>query len=82
MTRFLHFVDNDSLPVRGEGYSRLQKVDPVISALKTNFQSAYYPHCELSIDEAMIPRSILDEAVRPFEASQERIQGVGHGGCA
>ena len=56
ITRFLHFVDNDSLPARGEeGYSRLQKVDPVISALKTNFQSAYYPHCELSIDEAMIP---------------------------
>ena len=56
ITRYLHFVDNDSLPARGEeGYSRLQKVDPVISALKTNFQSAYYPHCELSIDEAMIP---------------------------
>ena len=50
ITRYLHFVDNDSLPARGEN-----KVDPVISAFKTNFQSAYYPHCELSIDEAMIP---------------------------
>ena len=30
ITRFLHFVDNDSLPARGEGYSQLQKVDPVI----------------------------------------------------
>ena len=56
ITRFLHLVKNDSLPARGgEGYSRFQKVDPVISALKTNFQSAYYPHCELSIDEVMIP---------------------------
>ena len=56
ITRYLHFVDNDSLPARGEeGFSRTQKVDPVISALKNNFQSAYYPHCELSIDEAMIP---------------------------
>ena len=35
ITRFLHFVDNDSLPSRGEeGFSRLQKVDPVISHLR------------------------------------------------
>ena len=35
ITRYLHFVDNDSLPSRGEeGYSRLQKVDPVITAPK------------------------------------------------
>ena len=55
ITRYLHFIDNDSLPSRGEeGYSRLQKVDPVITALKNNFQS-YYPHCEVSIGEAMIP---------------------------
>ena len=56
ITRYLHFVDNDSLPSRGEeGFSRLQKVDPVIAALKNTFQAAYYPHCEVSIDEAMIP---------------------------
>ena len=55
ITRYLHFVDNDLLPSRSEeGYSRLQKVDPVITALKANFQAAYYPHCEISIDEAMI----------------------------
>ena len=31
ITRYLHFVDNDELPDRGEeGFSRLQKVDPVI----------------------------------------------------
>ena len=56
ITRYLHFADNDKLPARGEdGFSRLQKVDPILSALKDRFQSAYYPHCQLSIDEAMIP---------------------------
>ena len=56
ITRYLHFTDNDSLPSRGEeGYSRLQKVDPVINHLKDKFKSVYYPHCEVSIDEAMIP---------------------------
>ena len=56
ITRYLHFVNNNSLPSRGEeGYSWLQKVDPVITALKKNFQSVCYPHCEVSIDEAMIP---------------------------
>ena len=56
ITRYLHFTDNTSLPKRGEeGYSRLQKVDPVIHHLKQKFQSVYYPHCEVSIDEAMIP---------------------------
>ena len=55
ITRFLHFTD-DSLPSRGEeGFSRLQKVDPVINHLKDKFKSTYYPHCEVSIDEAMIP---------------------------
>ena len=33
----------------------MQKVDPVISHLKEKFKSVYYPHCEVSIDEAMIP---------------------------
>ena len=52
----MHFADNDTLPARGEeDYSRTKKVDPVISTLKQNFQAAYYPNRELSIDEAMIP---------------------------
>ena len=56
ITRYLHFVDNTSLPSRGEeGYSRLQKVEPVISAMKANVKSVYHPHCQVSIDEAMIP---------------------------
>ena len=31
------------------------RVDPIIDYLKHRFQSVYYPHCEVSIDEAMIP---------------------------
>ena len=54
ITRYLHFAD-DTLPAREEGYSRTQKVDPVISALKQNFQAVYYSNHEVSIDEAMIP---------------------------
>ena len=54
ITRYLHFVDNESLPSL-EGYSRLQKVDPIISTLKHQFQAVYHPHCQVSIDEAMIP---------------------------
>ena len=56
ITRYLHFTDNDLLPSRGEpGYSRLQKVDPVLNHLKERFKAVYYPRCQLSIDEAMIP---------------------------
>ena len=56
VTRYLHFVDNETLPARGEeGFSRLQKVEPVIAHLKTKFKTVYYPHCQCSIDEAMIP---------------------------
>jgi hypothetical protein len=56
ITRYLHFADNDKLPACGEdGFLHLQKVDPVISALKQRFKSAYYPHSQLSVDEAMIP---------------------------
>ena len=38
ITRYLHFADNEKVPSRGEdGYSRLQKVDPIISSLKDRF---------------------------------------------
>ena len=56
ITRYLHFADNDTPPARGEeGFCRVQEADPIISILKHDFQSAYYPHCQVSIDEAMIP---------------------------
>ena len=56
ITRYLHFVDRNTLPARGEpNFSRLQRVDPIINHLKHRFKSTYYPHCQLSVDEAMIP---------------------------
>ena len=56
ISRYLHFVDSDTLLSREDpGFSRLQRVDPIIDHLKDRFKSIYYPHCEVSIDEAMIP---------------------------
>ena len=56
ITRYLHFVDNTGLPLRDEpGFHRLQKVLPIIAAMKERFISAYNPHPQNSIDEAMIP---------------------------
>ena len=55
LRRYLHFVDNASLPARGEeGYDRLGKVRPVIEAVRESFLSRYSPHCQSSIDEAMV----------------------------
>ena len=55
ISRYLHFVDNTSLPSRGSpGYDRLGKVRPVIDHLAEKFTSLYEPHKEVSVDEAMI----------------------------
>ena len=56
IVRYLHFADNSSLPSRGEeGYYRLQKVQPIITAMKQRCTSLYQPNAQNSIDEAMIP---------------------------
>ena len=56
ISRYLHFVDNDLLPARGEaGYHQLQKILPVITAINKACLQNYRPHCENSIDEAIIP---------------------------
>ena len=56
ITRYLHFVDNTTLPLRDEpGFHRLQKVEPIIAAMKERFLTSYNPHPQNSIDEAMIP---------------------------
>ena len=53
---YLHFVDNSNLPMRGHpSFSRLQKVQPVLSHTKKSMSQAYNPHYQLSIDEAMVP---------------------------
>jgi len=51
ITRHLHFADNRKLPSRGEpGYNRLQKVQPVITAVKQHCTSIYRPNAQNSID--------------------------------
>ena len=56
ITRYLHFVDNTTLPSRDEtGYHRLQKVMPAITAMREKFVGNFNPHPHNSIDEAMIP---------------------------
>ena len=55
ISRYLHFVDNDTLVPRGEdGHDRLGKVRPLIDHLSTKFAEAYEPHRDISVDEAMI----------------------------
>ena len=56
ISRYIHFVDNTTLPLRDEpGFHRLQKVMPIIIALRQKFEGNYRPHPQNSIDEAMIP---------------------------
>ena len=48
-------MDNDTIAARGEdGYDRLAKVRPVITAVKDSFLASYAPHCQCAIDEAMV----------------------------
>ena len=56
ISRYLHFMDNSCLPSRGEpGYHRLQKIQPIITAMKEHCSSLYSQNAQNSIDEAMIP---------------------------
>ena len=56
INRYLHFADNTQLPSREEqGYNRVQKVQPIITAMKQRCTSLYRPNAQNSIDEAMIP---------------------------
>ena len=56
ISRYLHFVDNSTLPARGmPGFHRLQKILPIVTAMKERFLRSYNPHPQNSIDEAMIP---------------------------
>ena len=55
ISRYLHFVDNTTLPEQGSpGYDRLGKVRPVIDHLSKRFADLYKPHREVAVDEAMI----------------------------
>ena len=55
IARYLHFVDNSTLPARTDpAYSRLQMVQPVIDAVLAACMSAFDPGSNVSVDEAMI----------------------------
>ena len=73
--RYLHFTNNSTLPVRGEpGYDCLGKVHPVMTALQELFLDKYYPHCEQSINEAMIPSKV--DLASNSTCQQSRSRGV------
>jgi hypothetical protein len=53
--RYLHFVNTEELPNRGEeGYDRLGKIRPVVNVINEGMLRSYNPHRENAIDEAMI----------------------------
>ena len=53
--KYLHFVDNETLPAYGDDeYDKLGKVRPLVDYLCERFLKMYNPHCQISIDEAMI----------------------------
>ena len=55
ISRYLHFVDNQTLTPRGSpNYDRLGKVRPLLSYLTERFKTIYNPCREVAVDEAMI----------------------------
>ena len=55
ISRYLHFVDNQTLTPRGSpNYDRLGKVRPLLSYLTERFKTIYNPSREVAVDEAMI----------------------------
>ena len=53
--RYLHFVDNLSLPGRGDPhFDKLGKIRPIIDHLSKRFTLVYKPGQEVSVDETMI----------------------------
>ena len=80
LSRYLHFTDNDTLVPRGSpGHDRLGKVRPFIDHLASRFTEMYQPHCEVSVDEAMIKlsRKIIPQTVYAAKTGEARHQSVG-----
>lgn len=48
---YLHFSDDNN----AQAGDKLHKVRFILDHLRTSFQSEYYPHKQISVDEAMIP---------------------------
>ena len=52
---FLHLNDNSKYVKKGQpGYDPLFKLRPFLDPLVKNFQEAYHPSREISVDESMI----------------------------
>lgn len=55
LSQYFHLANNQETPARDSAnYDPLYKVRPMISMLSRTFRQRYKPHCELSVDEAMI----------------------------
>ena len=55
ISRYLHFVDNTTLPARDNpSFDRLQKIAPIVDQVNSALSAVYYPHCQVSINKAMI----------------------------
>ena len=68
ITRYLHFVDSETLPARGEeGFSRLQRIDPVITALKDRFKSTSPLPAECRRSHDTLQGSVVHETVPPVK---------------
>ena len=53
--RFLHFVDNDTLPLYGApNYSKIQKIKPILTSLSNAFGEHFTNGQDIAIDEAMV----------------------------
>ena len=78
ITRYCHFVNNDTLIPRGSpGHDRLGKVRPVMSHLSAKFSELYNPHRETAVDEAMIKfqgRSSLKQLYMPMKPIKRGIK--------
>jgi len=52
--KFLHFTNNDDFDATTHPSPKLKKIWEVYQALLRNFQRAYLPGCDLSIDESLM----------------------------
>ena len=74
ISRYLHLVNNTSLPSRNQPrYHRLQKVLPIITHMKQKCKENYNPHPQNSVDEAMIGYKGKNNNYHNFKCSQIHI---------
>ena len=84
ISRYLHFVDNNTLASRGDSnYDRLGKVQPVLEGVNANFQAVYNPHREVTIGRGndQVSRTIVTEAIQPNETHKKRYKILGPCRC-